>query len=50
VLPHQVDDGLDKLLKMNLATQDDAGMYQAIPLNDGLQELERLWASLVVAE
>lgn len=46
----EVDDALQKLVAMNLVVHyEDSNTYKAIALSEGVDELNRQWASLITA-
>lgn len=45
----EVDDALKKLEDLKLVVQE-GGKYTAIPLMEGIEELNRQWGSLITAE
>jgi len=46
----EVEDGLRKLVELQLATVDASGRYTAVPLDDALRQLDQLWDNAYVFE
>jgi hypothetical protein len=49
VIDFEVDDALDKLIKLQLV-EEDGGLYKALPISEGIEVLNRLWATMITAE